>query len=216
MFSALIDFEVEVVRRLVENEHVRLLQHDAAEEQPGGLAARQRIGGFQPFFAAEEHLPEQSVNVLPRCVGIELMQPLDGGHPFLDRSRLILRKISDRDFVPPRELSRVEVDRRRGHARRVAQQRLQHRRLAGAVAADEHDFLAAVDDGVESGNDLQGRRRLSSGPSNSSATFPDGRFIVNLMYGRWMFERASSVVCSRSTSLRRAVAWLARVPAPKR
>ena len=53
-------------------------------------------------------------------------------------------------------------------------------------------------------------------PLNSSATFPDGRFIANLMYGRWMFERASSVVCSRSTSLRRAVAWLARVPAPKR
>ena len=31
-----------------------------------------------------------------------------------------------------------------------------------------------------------------------------------------MFERASSVVCSRSTSLRRDVTWLARVPAPKR
>ena len=53
-------------------------------------------------------------------------------------------------------------------------------------------------------------------PSNSSGTFPDGRFVVNLMYGRWMFERASSVVCSRSTSLRRDVVWLARVPAPKR
>ena len=31
-----------------------------------------------------------------------------------------------------------------------------------------------------------------------------------------MFDRASSVVCSRSTSLRRDVVWLARVPAPKR
>ena len=31
-----------------------------------------------------------------------------------------------------------------------------------------------------------------------------------------MFDRASSVVCSRSTSLRRDVTWLARVPAPKR
>ena len=45
---------------------------------------------------------------------------------------------------------------------------------------------------------------------------PDGRCIVNLMYGRWMFERASSVVCSRSTSLRRDCTWLARVPAEKR
>ena len=32
--------QVEVVRRLVEHEHVRLLQHDAAEEQASGLAAR--------------------------------------------------------------------------------------------------------------------------------------------------------------------------------
>jgi hypothetical protein len=53
-------------------------------------------------------------------------------------------------------------------------------------------------------------------PFTSSATFPDGRLGVNLMYGRWIFERASSVVCNRSTSLRRAVAWLARVPAPNR
>ena len=38
----------------------------------------------------------------------------------------------------------------------------------------------------------------------------------NLMYGRWMFERASSVVCSRSTSFLREVTWLERVPAEKR
>ena len=38
----------------------------------------------------------------------------------------------------------------------------------------------------------------------------------NLMYGRWMFERASSVVCRRSTSLRRDCTWLDRVPAEKR
>ena len=45
---------------------------------------------------------------------------------------------------------------------------------------------------------------------------PDGRFIANLMYGRWMFDRASSVVCRRSTSLRRDCTWLERVPAEKR
>jgi len=53
-------------------------------------------------------------------------------------------------------------------------------------------------------------------PSHSRTIRPDGRRVVNLMYGRWMFDRASSVVCSRSTSLRREVTWLARVPAPKR
>ncbi len=50
----------------------------------------------------------------------------------------------------------------------------------------------------------------------SIAIRPEGRAGVNLIYGRWMFDRASSVVCSRSTSLRRACTWLARVPAEKR
>ena len=36
------------------------------------------------------------------------------------------------------------------------------------------------------------------------------------MYGRWMFDRARSLVCSRSTSLRREATWLARVsPGPR-
>ncbi len=43
-----------------------------------------------------------------------------------------------------------------------------------------------------------------------------GRACVNLMYGRWMFDRASSVVCSRSTSFLRDCTWLERVPAEKR
>ena len=53
-------------------------------------------------------------------------------------------------------------------------------------------------------------------PLHSSATLPEGRFIVNLMNGRWMLDRASSVVWSRSTSLRRDCTWLDRVPAEKR
>jgi len=56
-----------------------------------------------------------------------------------------------------------------------------------ARCVDEHDLLAAIDDALKfemtwtSPNDL-----LT--PLASSATRPDGRFIVNLMYGRWMFD----------------------------
>src|SRR5688572_24544943 len=58
-------FQVEVVRRFVEHQDVGLLQHDAAEEQAGGLAARERLGGLEALLAAEQHLAEQSVDVLP-------------------------------------------------------------------------------------------------------------------------------------------------------
>ena len=41
-------FEIEVVRRLVEDEHVRLLQHDPAEQQARGLPPDSASVGFRP------------------------------------------------------------------------------------------------------------------------------------------------------------------------
>jgi len=45
---------------------------------------------------------------------------------------------------------------------------------------------------------------------NSRMCLPDGRTISKRIKGRWIFERASSVVCSRSTSFFRDVTWLDR------
>ena len=81
--------------------------------------------------------------------GIELMQPLDRRHALLDGAGVILREVADRHFVAPAHGAGVEIAGRRRQARRIRQQRLQHRRLADAVAADEHDLLAAIDDGAE-------------------------------------------------------------------
>ncbi len=36
------------------------------------------------------------------------------------------------------------------------------------------------------------------------------------MYGRWIFDLASSEICNRSTSFLRDITWLDRVPAEKR
>ena len=92
-------------------------------------------------------------------VRIELVQPLDGRHPFADRAGVVLREVADRDLVAPAH--RPGVDRRRVRVSgRVRQQRLQQRRLADAVAADEHDLLAALDDGVEVADDFEAAVRL--------------------------------------------------------
>ena len=71
--------------------------------------------------------------------------------PFSDRRRVVLREIAHRHFVTPAHGAGVDVARRRGQPRRIGQQRLEQRRLADAVAADQHDLLAAIDDGAESG-----------------------------------------------------------------
>jgi photosystem II stability/assembly factor-like uncharacterized protein len=101
--------EVEVVRRLVEDEHVRLLEHHAAEEQPGGFAAGERVGGLVAFLAAEQHLPEQAVDVLPRRARIELVQPLDRRHAPGDGAGVALREVTHRDLVAPADLAGIEV-----------------------------------------------------------------------------------------------------------
>ena len=43
-------FEIQMVRGLVKYQHVRLLQHQFAEDQPGCFAARERIGLFHDLL----------------------------------------------------------------------------------------------------------------------------------------------------------------------
>ena len=144
-------FQVEVIGWLVEDEHVRFLQHDPAEEQTCRLASRQRLGRLAAFLAAEEHLPEEPVDVLTRRVRIESMQPLGHRQPLLDFASMILRKIADRHFVPPVERSLIEVAERRWHAGGVSEERFEERCLADAVTPDQHDSVTAVHDRVEPG-----------------------------------------------------------------
>ena len=53
-------FEIEVVRRLIEHQHVRLLQHELAEKQPRRLASGKSFRRFHAFIAHEQHLAEQA------------------------------------------------------------------------------------------------------------------------------------------------------------
>src|SRR5262245_2465744 len=87
--------QVEVVRRLIEDEKVWLLKHDSAQEQPRGLASRKGIGGLESLFATEEHLPEQAVNILPRRIRIETMQPFHCRQSLFDHASVVLREVSD-------------------------------------------------------------------------------------------------------------------------
>ena len=198
--------EIEVVGRLVEDEHVRLLQHDAAEQQPRGLAARQRLGRLQPFLAGEQHLAEQAVDVLARRVRIELVQPLDRGHALAGSRR-----------CGPAGSSRSTPRGPSGSCRRRGRRATASTPGASASSAfssvvlptplrpTSTIFSPRLTIALKSSTTCRSPKRLGDALALDAPCVPDGRFIVNLMYGRWMFERASSVVCSRSTSLRRDV-----------
>ena len=46
-------FQIEVVRRLVENENIGLLQHELAEEQARGFSAGEHVGALGGLVAGE-------------------------------------------------------------------------------------------------------------------------------------------------------------------
>ena len=101
------------------------------------------------------------MDVLARRRGIELVQPVDGCEPLLDKTCVILREVPDRHFMTPSRGAGIDAGGRGFHPGRVGQQRLQHCRLAETVSPDEDDLLAAVDDGAEAREDLQVAERLA-------------------------------------------------------
>src|SRR5712672_3854650 len=97
-----------MVRRLVEDEEIWFLQHELAEDEPGGFAAGESLGGLERVVAAEEHLPHQSAQLLLIGAGIELPEPVDGGHAFGDGIAVILGEVSDGHFVSPDDGAAVD------------------------------------------------------------------------------------------------------------
>ena len=70
-------FQIQVIRRFVEHQHVGLLQHQLAEDQPRGFAAGERLGRLHALFALEQHLPEQAAQFFVARRRIELLQPVE-------------------------------------------------------------------------------------------------------------------------------------------
>src|SRR5450755_1255198 len=104
---------------------------------------------------------------------------------------MILREKSYRGFVSPDDFPAVDkrtvvaascLEFRLGHGRRVREQRVDQRSLAGAVAAHERDFFSAYYARREAGNDL----RVSVGlrqSFNFENVFAGGALLLELQVG---------------------------------
>ena len=102
-------FEIEVVRRLVEHEHVRLLQHQLAEQQACRLATGEHARRLR-------WLPRAGKSICPRiprsssvtAARVPLMQPLDGRGAVFDQAAMVLREVADRGFVSPDHFAGID------------------------------------------------------------------------------------------------------------
>jgi len=103
-------FEIEVVARLVEDEHVGLEQHEAAEKNARGFAAGERLDGLGGVVAAEKHLTEKAAKSLLACERIELREPFNdcGARSFVEI--VFLREIADAGFVAPADGAAVDAE----------------------------------------------------------------------------------------------------------
>ena len=132
-FTAL---DVEMVRRLVEEQEVGAGGDDDRQREPTPFAARQHAHRLVVLLPAGEE--EAAEEVLGRRTG-EPGHRLDAGEhgaPLVELD-LVLREVAGLDAVPQPQLS----------SRRLtpAEQRLEQGRLAGAVRPDESDVLAPLD-----------------------------------------------------------------------
>src|SRR5882757_3962553 len=152
-------FEVQMVGGFVEDQEIRFLQHQFAEDQAGGFASGEGAGGLQGVVAAEEHLAHQAAEFLLIGAGIELPEPVDaGGVVFGEGVGVVLSEITDRDFMAPDYLAAVDWELLVGivdEAWGVADQGPQQGGFASAVAAHERDFFAAGYAGGEARNYFQ-------------------------------------------------------------
>ena len=128
--------EIEVVRRLVEDEQVRAARDDEGEREPAALAARQRRDGLLVLLpAGEQELPEELLGLRTAEAG--------GGdgrvehRPALVKLGLVLGEVRRHDAVAQLDPAGVRFA--------APEDGLEERRLPRAVRADERDVLAPLE-----------------------------------------------------------------------
>ena len=142
---------VEVVRRLIEEEHVRSGNHERRKRESRLLTAGEHRDGLVDVVAGEEELAED----VPKMRLIELGSGVRHVVPHARRiieGLMLLRVVAELEAVTGDHLARI----RRLDARKKAQQG----RLARAVETEDHDLRAAVDRKIHAREHLEGPVRL--------------------------------------------------------
>ena len=66
-----------MVRRLIEQDHVRSREHHAREHAADLLTAGEHLNGFEHILAGEQHPPEEAAQIHVILLFGELAQPVD-------------------------------------------------------------------------------------------------------------------------------------------
>ena len=137
VLERLAGLEVEVVRRLVEDQHVGAGLDEDGQRQAPALAAAEPVERLVDLLAAEQEAPEQRARLVGRQAGA-LRGGLEHGARAAALELLgVLAEVADLHVVAGAQPAAVELA--------PPDERLDERRLARAVGPDERDVLAALE-----------------------------------------------------------------------
>ncbi len=129
--------EVQVVGRLVEDQHVGAAADEDREPEALALAAAEPVERLLDLVAGEEEAAEQRARLV-RCQPRALARGLDHrARPAELELLAVLGEVADHHVVPGLQPALGE--------RRLARERADQGGLAGAVGSDERDVLAALE-----------------------------------------------------------------------
>ena len=143
-FEQLERFDVEVVGRLIQHQHIGRAREEAREEQAVALAAGEHRHLGVGAARREEEVAEIANHVL---APIGRLDPFGAGADGVGDCLLVVEHGAQ--LVEVRRLHVGAAADAAGIGRELAEDQLQKRRFAGAVRADQAEAIAAADDQVE-------------------------------------------------------------------
>ena len=141
----------ESLERLVEQEHAHVARQRAGDRHHLLLAARQEVGRRIEALADAREIVEDALEIpahaapglAPEAAELEVLGDRHAGEQAAALRHVAETEARDLGRGQPGEIGAVEADLA-GRGRRDADQRLQQRRLAGAVAAEQRHDLVLV------------------------------------------------------------------------
>jgi hypothetical protein len=139
--ECLAHFDVEVIGGLVQQQQVGLLPDQQRERESRFLAARKPADGMRDHVAPEIESAEEVAELLFARRGIDLREDAKAAIRRGELLDLVLREVADRQRLRGVPFA--------GQRRQRTGDRLEERRLAGAIGAEEPDAIAVEDAPIE-------------------------------------------------------------------
>ena len=131
--------QIQVIRRLIQDQHIRFLKSDTTEDEPGRFAAGQCAHLLFPVVLSEQHQAHLGSHeaAVPTCT--EIPEPLlRCFFTTLECFLVILGEIAQVGFIAPLDFALISFE--------LAHHNLQQRGLSNPIGAHDRDAISPMNE----------------------------------------------------------------------